>query len=150
MSTSEGYESFILEPCCQRVRSTPFSGTLSKVVPLPAINMTQSTRHTLTVLLLLVYASLSLTVGLLHTDQACIVGAGDTCNQTKVVNGSARAVGNSFCFACIFSTAQHLQRATPPAHISTCQATVVRFDRPKPNTILQPKSARAPPFPSFS
>jgi len=112
--------------------------------------MTESTRHRLTILLLPVYASLSLTVGLPHTDQVYVLGSGDKSVQPTVVNHSGRAVGNDFCFACVFTSAQRVQSHTPVLHLSMCQTIASRIVPLRLETVPQPESARAPPLASIS
>ena len=99
----------------------------------------------LRILFLAVYIPLSVSVGMLHSDDLCSGGSGHLVVQNQTTQSLARSLDNGFCFACLF-TAGHIANHEPFVPVlSPNRAVGFAGILISPESSPQPHSARAPP-----
>jgi hypothetical protein len=102
-------------------------------------------QNRLRIIFLAVYIPLSVSVGMLHSDDLFGSGSGHLILQKQSAQSPARPLDNGSCLACLF-TAGHIVIQEPfvpvlsPTRAEECACIVIT-----PESSPQPHSARAPP-----
>lgn len=102
-------------------------------------------QNKLRIIFLAVYIPLSVSVGMMHSDDLCGGGSGHLIVQKQSPQNLTKSLDNGFCFACLF-TAGHIVIHEPFVPVLSPNRTVA-FDGIliSPESSPQPHSARAPP-----
>jgi hypothetical protein len=112
---------------------------------LSLLDMRTLARHKLRIIFLAVYIPLSISVGMLHSDDLCGGGSGRLIVETQSAQILARSPDNGFCFACLF-TAGHIVNHEPFVPVlSPTRAEGFAGILITTESSPQPHPARAPP-----
>jgi hypothetical protein len=103
-----------------------------------------------TILLLLVYAPLVLSVGILHTDEVCGQCHGSELVQHATLHGTGQSSDAGFCFACLLASGHLLQSVPPIPHHSIVSKVVTPTVELIPQNSPERAIARGPPSAFFS
>ena len=102
-------------------------------------------QNRLRIIFLSVYIPLSVSVGMLHSDDLCGSGSGHLIVQKQSAQSLAKPLDNGSCLACLF-TAGHIVIQEPFVPVrSANRAVVPAAILIIPESTPQPHSARAPP-----
>lgn len=102
-------------------------------------------QNKLRIIFLAVYVPLSVSVGMMHSDDLCGSGSGHLIVQKQSAQSLAKSLDNGFCFACLF-TAGHIVIHEPFVPVLLPGRTVAFAGiLITPESSPQPHSARAPP-----
>jgi hypothetical protein len=121
------------------------TGNLPAGILLHHVAMVTFARNKLRILILAVYIPLSLSVGMLHSDDLRGSGNGHLVVQKQSAQSLARSLDSGFCYACLF-TAGHIVNHEPFVPIlSAGRAVGSAGILITPESSPQPHPARAPP-----
>jgi hypothetical protein len=120
-------------------------GTVLPFLSLIPVVMRTLAQHKLRIILLAVYIPLSVSVGMLHSDDLCAGGNGYLTAEKQSAQSLTRSLENGFCFACLF-TAGHIIQHEPLVPVLSPNRAVGFTNIPTtPEASPLPHSARAPP-----
>ena len=121
------------------------TGNLRAGILLHLLAMVTFAQNKLRILILAVYIPLSVSVGMLHSDDLRGSGNGHLVVQKQSAQSLARSLDSGFCYACLF-TAGHIVNHEPFVPILSAGRAVGSAGMlSTPESSPQPHPARAPP-----
>ena len=112
---------------------------------LPSLAMRTIAGQKLRVILLAIYIPLSVSIGMLHSDDLCSGGNGRPTVETQSAQALTRSSENGVCFACLFIAGHLIQHEPHLPVFSSTIAFVANTVQTAAEASPRLNSARAPP-----
>jgi hypothetical protein len=129
-----------------KVKNMSNPGTVLRCASLNTLVMGTSAQQKLRIILLAVYIPLSVSVGMLHSDDLCGGGSGSLIVEKQSAQSLTRSLESGFCFACLFTAGHIIQHEPLVPVLSPSRAIGFTSTPTTPIASPQPHPARAPPI----